>query len=84
MTFLSIKIRLVCLGLIVFALHPVTPAVGRNQGEKDPRSEKADEVFAQWDKPDSPGCELAVIKDGQIVYKLLYSITGGLIYSFAV
>ncbi len=28
-----------------------------------------DKIFEKWDKPDSPGCALAVIKDGRIVYK---------------
>ena len=74
MTPSSIKIRLACLPLIVFALHPVTPAGFPNQGEKDPRAEKVDKIFAQWDKPDSPGCELVVIKDGQIVYKRGYGM----------
>ncbi len=74
MTFLSLKIRLTWLPLIVFALHSVTPAGGPNQADKDPRSEEIDKVFAQWDKPDSPGCELAVIKDRQIVYKRGYGM----------
>ena len=33
---------------------------------------RVDQLFAQWDKPDSPGCALAVIKEGQIVYKRAY------------
>jgi CubicO group peptidase (beta-lactamase class C family) len=33
-----------------------------------------DEVFAKWDKPDSPGCALAVTKDGAIVYKRGYGM----------
>ena len=45
-----------------------------NQAEKDPRSDKVDKLFAQWDKADSPGCELAVIKDGQILYKRGYGM----------
>lgn len=74
MTLSSLKVRIVCLALIVFGLHSATHGGGRNQGEKDPRSEKIDKVFAQWDKPESPGCELAVIKDGQIVYKRGYGM----------
>lgn len=35
---------------------------------------RVDKVFAQWDKPDSPGCALAVIKDGNIIYKRGYGI----------
>lgn len=29
---------------------------------------RTDELFAEWDKSDSPGCTLAVIWDGEIVY----------------
>ncbi len=35
-------------------------------------NEKVDKLFAQWDKPDSPGCALGVIKDGKFVYKRGY------------
>jgi CubicO group peptidase (beta-lactamase class C family) len=35
---------------------------------------KVDAVFAQYDKPDSPGCALGVIKDGQIVYARGYGM----------
>ncbi|MDR3691264.1 MAG: serine hydrolase [Fimbriimonas sp.] len=28
-----------------------------------------DALFAEWDKPDSPGCTVAVIRDGQVVYQ---------------
>ena len=34
--------------------------------------EKVDALFAAWNKPDSPGCALAVIKDGKVVYKRGY------------
>ncbi|HZM87931.1 MAG TPA: serine hydrolase domain-containing protein [Blastocatellia bacterium] len=66
--------RLALVTVIVFALQTVTFAGSSNQGEQDPRSEKVDKLFTQWDKPDSPGCELAVIKDGQIVYKRGYGM----------
>jgi CubicO group peptidase (beta-lactamase class C family) len=33
-----------------------------------------DKVFAQWDKPTSPGCALSVIKDGSIIYKRGYGM----------
>ena len=35
---------------------------------------KVDNLFAQWNKPDSPGCALGVYKDGQIVYKRGYGM----------
>jgi CubicO group peptidase (beta-lactamase class C family) len=33
-----------------------------------------DALFAQWDKPDSPGCALGVIKDGNFIYKRGYGM----------
>ncbi|MBK7598693.1 MAG: serine hydrolase [Acidobacteria bacterium] len=30
---------------------------------------RIDEVFRQYDKPGSPGCSLAVVRDGKVVYK---------------
>lgn len=41
--------------------------------EKEPAA-KVDALFAQWSKPDSPGCALAVIKDGQVIYKRGYGM----------
>lgn len=35
---------------------------------------KVDKVFSQFDKPDSPGCALAVVKDGQMIYKRGYGM----------
>ena len=35
---------------------------------------RADKIFEKWDKPDSPGCAIAVIKDGRIVYKRGYGM----------
>ena len=35
---------------------------------------KVDSLFAEWDKPDSPGGALAIIKDGSIIYKHGYGL----------
>jgi CubicO group peptidase (beta-lactamase class C family) len=58
------------IGLAFAVLATIVPAVA--QPTKDPQQEKVDALFAQWNKPDSPGCALAVIKDGQVVYKRGY------------
>jgi CubicO group peptidase (beta-lactamase class C family) len=34
-----------------------------------------DQIFATWDKPDSPGAALAVIQDGEIVYERGYGMS---------
>jgi CubicO group peptidase (beta-lactamase class C family) len=35
---------------------------------------QVDELFAQWDKPDSPGCALAIIQNGEIIYQCGYGM----------
>ena len=60
------------LGAIV-SLVAVFPAFAQNQNGND-TSARVDKVFAQFDKATSPGCALAVIKDGQIIYKRGYGM----------
>jgi CubicO group peptidase (beta-lactamase class C family) len=35
---------------------------------------RVDRLFSRWDRDDSPGCALAVVEDGQIVYKKGYGM----------
>ncbi|MBD2534704.1 beta-lactamase family protein [Nostoc flagelliforme FACHB-838] len=35
---------------------------------------KVDELFVQWDKPNSPGCAIAIIQNGQIIYQHGYGM----------
>ncbi len=37
-------------------------------------AEAVDALFTEWDQPDSPGCALAVIHEGEIVYKNGYGM----------
>jgi len=37
-------------------------------------TDRVDALFAKWDKSDSPGCILAVIKDGEFIYQRGYGI----------
>jgi CubicO group peptidase (beta-lactamase class C family) len=37
-------------------------------------SAKVDAIFADYDKPDSPGCALGVIRDGRIIYSRGYGM----------
>ena len=38
----------------------------------DPVAKKVDQLFSAWDKPESPGAAIAIIKDGAVVYKRGY------------
>ena len=40
----------------------------------DKQTDKVDKLFAKWDKTDSPGCALGIIKDGKIIYKKGYGM----------
>lgn len=35
---------------------------------------RVDKLFAQWDKPDSPGCAVGVIRDGKLIYTRGYGL----------
>ncbi len=53
-------------------LPPVTCRAQERAAKPALATQRVDALFAQWDKPDSPGCALAVIKDGQVIYKRGY------------
>ena len=40
----------------------------------DQRAERVDKLFSAWDKPDSPGCALAIVHSGRIIYKRGYGM----------
>jgi len=40
----------------------------------DETTDKVDKIFAQWDTTTTPGCALAVVKDGQIIYERGYGM----------
>jgi CubicO group peptidase (beta-lactamase class C family) len=63
-----LSLRLVTIVLFAAAL----PVFAQDQGRDI--AARVDKVFEQYDKPASPGCALAVIKDGQIVYKRGYGM----------
>jgi CubicO group peptidase (beta-lactamase class C family) len=62
--------KLALAALFIFAVASIAAA----QEAKDARADQVDKLFAAWDKPDSPGCALAIIKDGRIVYKRGYGM----------
>jgi CubicO group peptidase (beta-lactamase class C family) len=59
---------------ITLSLALLTAALAQTStnGSSGQLNEKVDKLFAQWDKPDSPGCSIGVIKDGKLVYKRGY------------
>jgi CubicO group peptidase (beta-lactamase class C family) len=62
---LLLPLRRAFLLIGLFALAPFTFAATPNPAD-------IDKLFAAWDKPESPGLALAVVKDGKIVYSRGY------------
>ena len=65
--------------VLLCAFSPVAFPQGRADGPIDQASQKSltdkvDQLFAQWDKADSPGCALGVIRNGEFVYKRGYGM----------
>jgi CubicO group peptidase (beta-lactamase class C family) len=58
------------LALLFLCCFLVTTVAAQNTD--DPLTKKVDQLFATWDKPESPGAAIAVIKDGAVVYKRGY------------
>ena len=49
----------------------------------DSLAKRIDPIFSEWDKTNSPGCALAVLKDGKIVYERGYGMSN-LEYNIAI
>src|SRR3974390_882583 len=44
------------------------PCAGRAQSLAPGRAKQVDQLFAKWDRSDSPGCALGVYRGGQVAY----------------
>ena len=53
------------------SLALLVPALALGQS---PRNPAIDRIFAEWDRPDSPGCALGVVRDGRLVYERGYGM----------
>jgi CubicO group peptidase (beta-lactamase class C family) len=69
------SLTLVCWSLISFC-----NAFGQLQ---DSVIKKIDLILSEWDKTNSPGCSLAIVKDGTIIYKRGYGMSN-LEYNIAI
>jgi CubicO group peptidase (beta-lactamase class C family) len=49
-------------------------AGGSAEAQQFPRNAKVDRIFAEWDKPDSPGCVVGVVQNGRFIYQRGYGM----------
>jgi CubicO group peptidase (beta-lactamase class C family) len=57
-----------------FALAALAAALLAMPAAAQTLNEKVDKVFAEFDRPDSPGCSLGVVRDGKLVYTRGYGM----------
>lgn len=57
--------------VLAYVLSSVAPLHAQ---DSDLRSAQVDEIFADWDRPGSPGYAVAVIRDGEFVHKRGYGM----------
>jgi hypothetical protein len=67
-----IPILLLVMASIVHAKEPIPQEIA--DATQSSITQKVDELFAVWNKSDTPGCALAVIKDGKIIYSHGYGM----------
>jgi|SRR5579864_6644881 len=58
--------------IFLFSACVLTAAASFPQKESGELERKVDQVFAAYDKPDSPGCAVGVVRDGEFIYKKGY------------
>ncbi|MCI0338745.1 MAG: beta-lactamase family protein [Acidobacteria bacterium] len=67
--------KLMSATLLLFFATLQAYAQAQNQtAQSTATTARVNKLFARWDKPTSPGCALAVIKDGRIIYKRGYGM----------
>jgi CubicO group peptidase (beta-lactamase class C family) len=59
---------------ITFLLVSTAASAQTSAAPASDPSERVDKVFEKWNRTDSPGCALSVMKDGRIVYKHGYGM----------
>ena len=62
--------------LLIIAVTAVSFYLKRTlSGDKPSKLDsKVDEIFSKWDKPDSPGASLAVVKGKKVIYQRGYGL----------
>jgi CubicO group peptidase (beta-lactamase class C family) len=61
--------------LRLVAVLPLIAATSALHAQQQfPRNPKVDRVFAEWDKPGSPGCAVGVVQNGRFIYQRGYGM----------
>ncbi len=66
------------LGVLAIASIAIPSLVRAQEAERSAQpasiTAQVDKVFEEWDKPDSPGCVCAIMRDGEVVYSRAFGM----------
>ena len=68
----AVKLDTITEAIAVLTLAVSVGCVSGPRGQSASSNRSVDDLFAEWNKPDSPGCALAVIKMGKVIYERGY------------
>jgi CubicO group peptidase (beta-lactamase class C family) len=60
--------------LLTITLFSIASAQAPAANAPNDMTLRVDQLFGRFDRPDSPGCALGVIKDGKLIYKKGYGM----------
>src|SRR5580692_4561808 len=58
--------------ILLFSTTSLTAVTSLAQKDAGDLERKVDQVFAAYDKSDTPGCALGIVRDGEFIYKKAY------------
>src|ERR1700732_1169647 len=58
--------------IMLFSTCSLTAVTSFAQKEAGHLERQVDQIFAAYDKPDTPGCALGIVRDGEFLYKKGY------------
>jgi CubicO group peptidase (beta-lactamase class C family) len=68
----KVQVILVSLLLLIVVVSSTTCKKSLSKKSDEVLAAEVDKLFSSWDKPDSPGASLAVIRKGEVIYKKGY------------
>jgi CubicO group peptidase (beta-lactamase class C family) len=63
-----------CRAILLVSLSLPCGVGAQVQAESADKAKRVDKIFQKWNRTDSPGCAMSVMKDGGIIYKHAYGM----------
>jgi len=61
--------RLILIAIIIFFATHLLPLTAAKEDRYSHLNTRVDELLSKWGRPDTPGCAVAVSKDGKVIYR---------------